>query len=80
MNQPAFLFSKFIFVHLNLILVKIHKALCQVLKRFSPPNQATLPMKANSNPSLLKILLEEGSAIDAVSEFEVRLALESGFE
>ena len=37
-------------------------------------------MKANSNPSLLKILLEEGSAIDAVSEFEVRLALESGFE
>ena len=37
-------------------------------------------MKANSNPSLLKILLEEGSSIDAVSEFEVRLALESGFE
>jgi len=37
-------------------------------------------MKANSNPSILKILLEEGSSIDAVSEFEVRLALESGFE
>ncbi len=37
-------------------------------------------MKANSNPSLLKILREEGSSIDAVSEFEVRLALESGFE
>ena len=37
-------------------------------------------MKANSNPSLLRILAEEGSSIDAVSEFEVRLALESGFE
>ncbi|MBC8260031.1 MAG: diaminopimelate decarboxylase [SAR324 cluster bacterium] len=37
-------------------------------------------MKANSNPSLLNILREEGSSIDAVSEFEVRLALESGFE
>ena len=37
-------------------------------------------MKANSNPSLLKILREEGSSIDAVSEFEVRFALESGFE
>ena len=37
-------------------------------------------MKANSNPSLLKILAEEGSSIDAVSEFEVRLALECGFE
>ena len=37
-------------------------------------------MKANSNPSLLKILCEEGSSIDAVSEFEVRLALESGFK
>ena len=37
-------------------------------------------MKANSNPSLLRILSEEGSSIDAVSEFEVHLALECGFE
>jgi len=37
-------------------------------------------MKANSNQSILKILCEEGSSIDAVSEYEVRLALESGFE
>ena len=37
-------------------------------------------MKANSNQSILKILCEEGSYIDAVSEYEVRLALESGFE
>ncbi len=36
-------------------------------------------MKANSNPALLKILCEEGCSIDAVSEFEVRLALDSGF-
>ena len=37
-------------------------------------------MKANSNQSILRILCEEGSSIDAVSEYEVRLALESGFE
>ena len=36
-------------------------------------------MKANSNPSLLRIISEEGASIDAVSEFEVRLAIESGF-
>ena len=37
-------------------------------------------MKANSNQSILRILCEEGSSIDAVSGYEVRLALESGFE
>ena len=37
-------------------------------------------MKANSNPSLLKIIFDEGASIDAVSEFEVRLAIESGFD
>ena len=37
-------------------------------------------MKANSNPSLLRIIYEEGASIDAVSEFEVRLAIESGFD
>ncbi|MGK5093481.1 diaminopimelate decarboxylase [Deltaproteobacteria bacterium TL4] len=36
-------------------------------------------MKANSNPAILRILLQEGSWIDAVSPFEVRLALETGF-
>lgn len=36
-------------------------------------------MKANNNPALLRILREEGLGIDAVSPFEVRLALEAGF-
>jgi diaminopimelate decarboxylase len=36
-------------------------------------------MKANNNPVLLGILREEGLGIDAVSPFEVRLALEAGF-
>ncbi|HEX7927965.1 MAG TPA: diaminopimelate decarboxylase [bacterium] len=36
-------------------------------------------MKANNNPALLRILLEEGMGIDAVAPFEVRLALEVGF-
>jgi len=36
-------------------------------------------MKANGNPAILRILLEEGANIDAVSPFEVQLALETGF-
>ena len=36
-------------------------------------------VKANYNPSILKILLEEGCGVDTVSEFEVRLCLELGF-
>lgn len=36
-------------------------------------------MKANSNLQILKVLLEEGAWIDAVSPFEVELALKAGF-
>ncbi|MBT7903197.1 diaminopimelate decarboxylase [Candidatus Woesearchaeota archaeon] len=36
-------------------------------------------MKANYNPSILKLLLNEGAGIDAVSPAEVMLALEVGF-
>ncbi len=37
-------------------------------------------VKANFNPSLLRILKEEGFGIDAVSPHEARLALELGFQ
>ncbi|MBF0277279.1 MAG: diaminopimelate decarboxylase [SAR324 cluster bacterium] len=36
-------------------------------------------MKANPNPALLKILLDEGAWLDAVSPFETKLAREVGF-
>ncbi|MDP7630164.1 MAG: diaminopimelate decarboxylase, partial [SAR324 cluster bacterium] len=36
-------------------------------------------MKANSNPTLLRLLQQEGAWIDAVSPLEVRLALDAGF-
>jgi diaminopimelate decarboxylase len=36
-------------------------------------------VKANYNPSILKILLEEGCGVDTVSDAEVRLCLELGF-
>jgi diaminopimelate decarboxylase len=36
-------------------------------------------VKANYNPAILKILLEEGCGVDTVSDFEVRLCLELGF-
>ena len=36
-------------------------------------------MKANSNPTLLGLLQQEGAWIDAVSPLEVRLALDAGF-
>jgi diaminopimelate decarboxylase len=37
-------------------------------------------VKANYNPSILKILLEEGCGVDTVSAFEVRFCLEQGFK
>lgn len=43
------------------------------------PLQIHYAMKANPNPAILKIILDEGAYIDAVSPFEVRLALETGF-
>ena len=36
-------------------------------------------MKANSNPTLLRLLQQEGAWIDAVAPLEVRLALDAGF-
>ncbi|MDH5752325.1 MAG: diaminopimelate decarboxylase [Deltaproteobacteria bacterium] len=36
-------------------------------------------MKANSNPAILRILKAEGLGAEAVSPFELRLALEAGF-
>ena len=36
-------------------------------------------VKANYNPTILKILLEEGCGVDTVSAFEVRFCLELGF-
>ena len=41
--------------------------------------QLHFAMKANSNPSILKILREEGAWIDAVSPYEVQLALDCGY-
>jgi len=36
-------------------------------------------MKANYNPGIMKILLEEGCGVDTVSDYEVRFCLELGF-
>ena len=41
--------------------------------------QLHFAMKANSNPSILKVLREEGAWIDAVSPYEVQLALDCGY-
>jgi len=43
------------------------------------PTDLHYAMKANSNPSLLEVLRDEGMYIDAVSPFEVRLCLDLGF-
>ncbi|MBT5738333.1 MAG: diaminopimelate decarboxylase [Planctomycetes bacterium] len=37
-------------------------------------------MKANSNPDLLRLMKELGLGIDAVSIYEIRIALDAGFE
>ncbi len=43
------------------------------------PFRVHYAVKANANPSLLKIICEEGCGADAVSAWEVRLCLECGF-
>ncbi|HCV85579.1 MAG TPA: diaminopimelate decarboxylase, partial [Deltaproteobacteria bacterium] len=57
---------------------------CRLLNCFEALHQKQrlqlhFAMKANSNPSILKILREEGAWIDAVSPFEVQLALDCGY-
>ncbi|MFC1629625.1 diaminopimelate decarboxylase [Patescibacteria group bacterium] len=43
------------------------------------PKEILYAMKANSNPSILRILKEKGAGIDAVSPGEIALALRVGF-
>ncbi len=52
---------------------KLRKSFAEV------PVQIHYAMKANYNPAILKILLEEGAWIDAVAPMEAQLALEVGF-
>ncbi len=44
------------------------------------PSRLLYAMKANGHPSILRIILEEGVGIDAVSPAELLLALRVGFE
>ncbi len=44
------------------------------------PKRFHYAVKANTNIHILKILQEEGSWVDAVSPFEVEIALKAGFE
>ena len=54
---------------------------CQVLKSAFEGADVKMhyAMKANPNPAILQVLKDEGFCIDAVSPYEVRLALETGF-
>lgn len=54
---------------------------CRAMREaFAPANpDIHYALKANNNPAVLTVLLEEGMSIDAVSPFEIRLSLEVGF-
>ena len=55
---------------------------CRALREAFSAAQPELhyAVKANFNPAVLRVLRDEGLGIDAVSPFEVRLALELGFK
>ena len=57
------------------------RAQCQLFRdSFAAENQEVhFALKSNFNPALLKIILEEGLGLDAVSPWEVQLGLAVGF-
>ena len=58
---------------------KILRARCRGLVRAFPGTQIRYAMKANANPTLLRMIRAEGLGVDTVSRWEVRLARELGF-
>ena len=52
---------------------------CRALTRAFPGVGLRYAMKANSNPSLLRVVRSMGLGVDTVSPWEVQLALEVGF-
>ncbi len=56
-----------------------YRRLKTALGRFYPKNRIFYACKANTNVSILKILLKEGACIDAVSAGEIFLAKKAGF-
>ncbi len=60
---------------------EVLRSQCRTLKKCfaQAPCDVHYALKANSNPAILKLLHHEGMGADAVSPFEVRLALDCGF-
>lgn len=58
---------------------KILRGRCRAMVRAFPATQIRYAMKANANPTLLRMIRAEGLGVDAVSRWEVRLAKELGF-
>ncbi|MBI2572354.1 diaminopimelate decarboxylase [Candidatus Woesearchaeota archaeon] len=59
----------------------IKERYCELKSWFNyPKTKIFYAMKANYNPTILKVLLQEGANIDAVSPTEILLALKVGFK
>lgn len=69
-GTPAYVYSE-----------QVIRAKCEELRRHltGVPYRLLYAMKANSSPAVLRIILEEGLGIDAVSPGELHLALKVGF-
>jgi len=58
----------------------IRRQFRELVDHFNYPHfKVHYAMKANFNPAIMKILLDEGCGVDTVSDFEVRFCLELGF-
>lgn len=53
---------------------------CADVRRAFATAEVRYAMKANANPALLSVMRDEGFGVDAVSAWEVRFAIERGFD
>lgn len=69
-----------VYVYSENLIRKQYKLLSSTIAKYYPKTRLLFASKANTNISILNILREEGSEIDAVSPGEVYLSLATGYK
>ncbi len=78
--ELARLYGTPLYVYSENMIKRRYRELKKALNLYYPRNRILYAAKANTNLSVLRLLLEEGAGLDTVSPGEVFLALEAGFK
>jgi len=78
--ELARLYGTPLYVYSENMIKRRYRELKKALNLYYPRNRILYAAKANTNLSVLRVLLEEGAELDTVSPGEVFLALEAGFK